>query len=119
MSEVVPHLGLAVRGPAKIPASPGPAGAIPAPVGPIWTAPRARPGGSKTYEFMGFGAMDVTKPYKFIWFGDIHGPKPYKFIGFGDTGPGEATPRIQDVLRTATLGSLIIPPGRKSWINGV
>ncbi len=30
------------------------------------------------YEFMGFGAIDVTKPYKFIWFGDIHGPKPYK-----------------------------------------
>ena len=37
---------------------------------------------SKPYEFIGFGAMDVTKPYKFIGFGDIHGPKPYKFIGF-------------------------------------
>ncbi len=36
---------------------------------------------SKPYEFIGFGARDVTKPYKFIWFGDIHGPKPNKFIG--------------------------------------
>ena len=26
------------------------------------------------YEFIGFGAMDVTKPYKSIWFGDSHGP---------------------------------------------
>ncbi len=32
---------------------------------------------TKPYEFIGFGAMDVTKTYKFIWFGDIHGPKPY------------------------------------------
>ena len=32
---------------------------------------------SKPYEFMRFGAMDVTKPYKFIWFGDIPGSKTY------------------------------------------
>ncbi len=38
---------------------------------------------SKPYEFIGFGAMDVTKLYKFIWFGDSHGPKAYTFIGFG------------------------------------
>ncbi len=46
------------------------------------SAPRdKRP--SKPYEFIGFGAMDVTKPYSlYIWFGDIHGPKPCEFIGF-------------------------------------
>jgi hypothetical protein len=38
---------------------------------------RARP-----YEFIGFGAMDVTKPYRFILFGDIHGPKPNEGTGF-------------------------------------
>ncbi len=37
---------------------------------------------SKPFEFIGFGAMDVTKSYKSIWFGDIHGPKPYEFTGF-------------------------------------
>ncbi len=37
---------------------------------------------SKPYDFIGFGAMDVTKPYEFIWFGDIPGSKPYGFIGF-------------------------------------
>ena len=31
---------------------------------------------TKTYEFIGFWAMDVTNPYEFIGFGDIHGPKP-------------------------------------------
>ncbi len=36
---------------------------------------------SEPYEFIGLGAMHVTRPYKFIWFGDISGPKPYKFIG--------------------------------------
>ncbi len=34
------------------------------------------------YEFIGFGAMDVTKPYKFIRVGDIHGPEAYEFIWF-------------------------------------
>ncbi len=29
---------------------------------------------SEPYEFIGFGAMAVTKPYRFIWFGDIDGP---------------------------------------------
>ncbi len=36
---------------------------------------------TRPYEFLGVGAMDVTKQYKLIWFGDIHGPKPYKSIG--------------------------------------
>ncbi len=31
---------------------------------------------SKPYDFIEFGAAEVTKPYDFIWFGDIHGPKP-------------------------------------------
>jgi hypothetical protein len=53
------------------------------------------------YQFVGFGAMDVTKPYKCIGFGamdvdqtlsiyKVMAPwtsgnvtKPYKFIGFG------------------------------------
>ncbi len=36
-------------------------------------------------EFIGFGAMDVTKPYKLMGFGGLamHVAKPYKFIGFG------------------------------------
>ncbi len=37
---------------------------------------------SEPYEFIGFGAMDVTKPDTFVWFGDIHGLKPYKSIRF-------------------------------------
>ncbi len=36
-----------------------------------------------TYEFIGFGAMDVTKPYEFIGFGAMDVTKPYEFIGFG------------------------------------
>ncbi len=39
---------------------------------------------SKPYEFIGFGAIDVTEPYKFTGFGVIDVPKPYEFIGFGD-----------------------------------
>ncbi len=31
--------------------------------------PVGGPLAAKPYEFIGFGAMDVTKPYKFIWFG--------------------------------------------------
>ena len=46
-----------------------------------------------SYEFIGFGAMDVTKPYKFIEFGAMDVTKPYEFIRFGaieqrdDAGP--------------------------------
>ena len=29
---------------------------------------------TKTYKFIGFGAMDVTKPYEFIGFGAPSGP---------------------------------------------
>jgi hypothetical protein len=35
---------------------------------------------TKPYQFIGFGAMDVTKPYKCKGFGAI---KPYQFIRFG------------------------------------
>ncbi len=35
------------------------------------------------YEFIWFGAMDVTKPYEFIGFGAMDVTKPYEFIGFG------------------------------------
>ncbi len=33
-------------------------------------------GSSKPYEFIGFGAINVTKPYEFIWLGGVHGPYP-------------------------------------------
>ncbi len=36
---------------------------------------------SQSHEFIGVGAMDVTKPYKIIGFGTIQGPKPYKCVG--------------------------------------
>ncbi len=36
----------------------------------------------KPYDFIGFGAMDVTKPYAFIGFGAMAVTKPYRFIGF-------------------------------------
>jgi hypothetical protein len=39
--------------------------------------------GTKPFNFIGFGAMDVTKPYEFIGFEAMDGPKPYEFIGFG------------------------------------
>ncbi len=37
---------------------------------------------SQPYEFIGFGAMDVTKLHIYMWFGEIHGPNPYEFIWF-------------------------------------
>jgi hypothetical protein len=37
----------------------------------------------QTYEFIGFGAMDVTKPHEFIGFGAMDVTKPYAFIGSG------------------------------------
>ncbi len=54
---------------------------VAASVGMISTTGSEHPG-AQPYEFIGFGAMDVTKPYQFIWFGDLHGAKPYEFIGF-------------------------------------
>ena len=38
---------------------------------------------SKPYEFISFGAMDVTKPYEFIGFGAMDVTKPYTCIKFG------------------------------------
>ncbi len=53
----------------------------------VWVfAPPGDPNymGSVTrYEFIGFGAMEVTKPYEFIGFGAMEVTKPYEFIGFG------------------------------------
>ncbi len=37
----------------------------------------------QTLEFIGFGAMDVTKPYEFTGFGAMDVTKAYEFIGFG------------------------------------
>ena len=36
---------------------------------------------TKPFQFIRFGAMDVTKPYKSIRFGAMDVTKPYKFIG--------------------------------------
>ncbi len=38
---------------------------------------------TKSYKFIGFGAMDVTKPHKFIRFGAMDVTIPYTFIRFG------------------------------------
>ncbi len=38
---------------------------------------------TKPYEFIGFGARDVTTPYAFIRFGARDATKPYEFIGCG------------------------------------
>ncbi len=37
--------------------------------------------------FIGFGAMEVTKSYEFIGFGAMEVTKPCEFIGFGSTEP--------------------------------
>ncbi len=36
-----------------------------------------------TYQFIGFGVVEVTKPYEFIGFGVVEVTKPYECIGFG------------------------------------
>ena len=36
----------------------------------------------KTYEFIGFKVMDVTKPYACIGFGAMDVTKPFQFIPF-------------------------------------
>ncbi len=38
---------------------------------------------AKLYEFIGFGAMEVTRPYEFIGCGAMEVTRPYEFIGFG------------------------------------
>ncbi len=68
-ASVVPEVPCAVGRP---PASAGTRGFQ------IWSKSRA-------CEFIGFGAMDVTKPYEFIGFGAMAVTKPYEFIGFGAT----------------------------------
>ncbi len=45
-----------------------------------WCLRNKRP--SEPYQFLRFGAMDVTQSNKFKRFGDIHGSKPYKSTGF-------------------------------------
>ena len=45
---------------------------------PVARTPSVR-GGLKPYEFIGFGAMEVTKPYEFIGFGAMEVTKPYEF----------------------------------------
>ena len=38
---------------------------------------------TKPYAYIGFGAMDVTTPYAFTWFGAMDVAKSYEIIGFG------------------------------------
>ncbi len=40
------------------------------------------------YEFIGFGAINVTRHYDLIWFGDIGGPKPLGSGGFSFANTG-------------------------------
>ena len=49
--------------------------------------------GPKPYEFIGFGAMDVTKPYEFIGFGAMDVTKPYECIGTGAMDGGRSQAR--------------------------
>ncbi len=35
---------------------------------------------TKSYEFIGFGATDVTEASEITWLGNIHGPASYKFV---------------------------------------
>ncbi len=63
---------------------------------------------SKPFEFIRFGAMDVSKPNDFIGFGDIHGPKPYESIRFRWAFISQ-TPVVQD--RQAVKFKAILPGG--------
>ncbi len=49
----------------------------------VWPNLPARKPSKQPYEFIGFGALDVTKPYEFIGSGALYVTKPYDFIGSG------------------------------------
>ncbi len=48
---------------------------------------------TKSYKYIGFGAMDVTKHYKFIGFGAMDVTKPSKFTRFGAGQPAGSPKR--------------------------
>ena len=53
------------------------------------------------YEFIMFGAMDVTTSFKFTCFGDIDGPKPYEFIGFQSVRSAEISAELSHSLKVS------------------
>ncbi len=57
------------------------------------------------YEFIWFGALDVTKPYQFIGFGAIDVTNPYKFIRFGAIETPNKPPRQKNNNRNNKLGT--------------
>ncbi len=63
------------------------------------------------YEFIRFGAMDVTKPYEFIGFGAMDVTTPYEFIGFGAY-------RCITTRRTNESGGLLHPQTRRLTLGG-
>ncbi len=72
---------------------------------------------TKSYSFIGLGAVDVTKPYKLLLFGDIHGPKPNACIGFrwvsmgvylADTGISNPGLQLREVHLTAPPPSYVV-----------
>ncbi len=69
-------------------------------------------GVAKPYEFLGFGATDVTKLYEFTGFGAMDVTKPYEFIGFGALlvayGPKSHSPRAPPKAE---------PVGRGFWVR--
>ncbi len=74
------------------------------------------------YEFIGFGAMDVTKPYEFIGFGAMDAAKPYEFIGFGAFGMSKRPLPSGDQVRWGASPHIEIdgyPGGRGRLGNGL
>ena len=64
-------------------------------------------------EFIGFGAMEVTKPYEFIGFGAMDVTKPYEFLGFGAmdvTVAGAQRPKIPEKMKNVAGQSLAPNP---------
>jgi hypothetical protein len=70
------------------------------------------------HEFIGFGAMDVTKPYKFIRFGDIDGPKPYEFIGSGGFYIANTGTAVRDPVQFAFPCCFLVWAGRVRTQDG-
>ncbi len=71
-----------------------------------WLATPYRSGRTKPYEFIGFGAMEVTKPYEFLGFGAMEVTKPYEFIGVEVSQRGVACYSVQVRAVCTTLAVL-------------
>ncbi len=73
---------------------------------------------ARPYQFIGFGATNVTKPYEIIWLSDIDGPEPYEFIrsggfDFANTGIGvgrvHTSPDRRDAKTHNSLSKTHVP----------